>query len=71
MRLTVRDNLCRYVIDAPDDSEVLLDDGGTDFLIVPDPEEPAVPFWLFDEILIDAARAGEHGLRMLAETPLN
>lgn len=71
MRLIARDNLFRYFIEAPDDSEVRLNDGGTDFLIVPDPDDPAVPFWLFDEILVDAASCGEHGLRMLAEMPLN
>lgn len=71
MRLIARDHDHRYVIEAPDDSEIRLNDGGTDFLIVPDPHDPAVPYWLFDEILVDAARSGEHGLRMLAEIPLN
>lgn len=71
MRLTVRDHAHRYLIEAPDDSEIRLNDGGTDFLVVPDRDDPAVPYWLFDEILIDAARWGEHGLRMLAEMPLN
>lgn len=71
MRLICRDRTRRYFIEAPDDSELRLNDGGTDFLVVPDPEDPAVPYWLFDEILIDAARSGEHGLRMLAEMPLN
>lgn len=71
MRLIARDNAHRYVIQAPHDSELRLNDGGTDFLVVPDPADPAVPYWLFDEILIDAARSGEHGLRLLAEMPLN
>jgi len=71
MRLTARDNFARYVIECPIDCEVRQDEGGTDFLVVADPADPAVPYWLFDEILIEAARSGEFGLQMLAELPLN
>lgn len=71
MRLIARDDAFRYVIEAPDDCDVRLNDGGTDFLVVPDRDDPAVPLWLFDELLVEAARAGEFGLRMLAEVPLN
>lgn len=68
MRLTARDNAFRYVIEAPDECEVQMQDG---ILIVPDAGDPAVPLWLFDDILVEAARSGEFGLRMIAEIPLN
>jgi len=71
MLLRCRDNFARYVIDCPPGCEVRMDEDGTDFLIVPDPADPDVPFWLFDEILIDAARDGEFGLCLLSLTPLN
>jgi hypothetical protein len=38
---------------------------------VPDPNEPEVPFWLFDQILLEAAQDGEFGLHLLSLTPLN
>jgi len=71
MLLTCSDDLSRYRIDCPDSCEIRLDQNGTDFLIVPDPEEPDVPFWLFDEILIEAARSGSFGLTLLSEEPLS
>jgi len=71
MKLIARDDAFRYVIEAPDDCEVRQDEAGTDFLVVPDTDDLLVPYWLFDDILIEAARSGEHGLRMLAEVPLN
>ena len=71
MRLIARDNFARHLIECPTDCEVRQDEGGTDFLVLADSDDPAVPYWLFDEILIEAARSGEFGLRMLAELPLN
>ena len=71
MKLIARDDGFRYVIEAPDDCEVRLDDGGADFLVVPDRDDPLVPYWLFDDILVEAARSGEFGLRMIAEFPVN
>lgn len=70
MLLTVRDDVARYRIAAPDDCEVRLGDGGADYLLVPDPEQPRVPHWLFDEILVEAARCGAFGLKLLGEEPL-
>ena len=70
MLLTVSDDLARYRIECPDRCEVRLDDEGTDFLLVPDPADPATPFWLFDQVLIEAARCGEFGLRLVSEVPL-
>jgi len=57
MRVTVRDNFAQYVIECPADCEVKPGCRGTDFLLVPDPDDPAVPYWLFDEILIEAVEA--------------
>lgn len=71
MRLTVRDKLAQYVIDCPAHCRVKRNYYGTDYLLVPDPDDAAVPYWLFDEILIEVARSEEFGLRLLAETPLN
>jgi hypothetical protein len=70
MLLTVCDDLFRYKIEAPDDSAVLLNHGGFDYLVVPDPEQPGVPYWLFDEFLVEAARCGDFGLRLVGEEPL-
>jgi hypothetical protein len=70
MKLTVRDDVNRYRIEAPDNCEVKLDHDGSDFLIVPDPEHPDVPFWLFDLILVEAAREGDFGLRLISEEPI-
>lgn len=70
MLLTMRDDVSRYRIEAPDHYEVKLDQDGTDFLLVPDPQEPDVPFWLGGFILVEAARCGEFGLRLLAEEPV-
>lgn len=70
MLMTVRDDVTRYRIEAPDHYEVRLDLEGTDFLLVPDPEEPDVPFWLCDYILVEAARCGEFGLKLVAEEPV-
>lgn len=68
MKLIARDDAYRYVIEAPDECEVQMQDG---ILIVPDTDDPATPYCLFDEILLEAARAGEFGLRMVTEMPLN
>jgi hypothetical protein len=70
MLLTVRDDLARYRIECPDSCEVRRNDRGHDFLLVPDPDEPATPFWLFDGILLEAARCGEFGLRLVSEEPV-
>ena len=71
MMLTCRDCFARYHIQCPPGSQVKQDEEGTDFLIVPDPDEPGVPYWLFDEILVEAARSGEFGLRLVSLEPLN
>lgn len=71
MLLRCRDGFARYTIQCPPGCEVKSDEAGTDFLVVPDPNEPEVPYWLFDELLIEAARDGEFGLRLLSVTPLN
>ena len=70
MLLTVRDEQARFRVEAPDDCEVRLDYQGTDYLIVPDPEDEATSFWLFDELLLEAARCGDFGLRLVWEVPL-
>jgi hypothetical protein len=70
MLLNVRDDVARYRIAAPDHCEVRLGHGGADYLLVPDPEQPGVPYWLFDELLVEAARCGEFGLKLLGEEPL-
>jgi hypothetical protein len=71
MILTVRNDFARYKIECPPDAEVKLDHDGMDFLIVPDPDDPDVPYWLFGDILLDAARSGELGLRVISFAPLN
>ena len=68
--LTCRDDFARYSIQCPPGCQVTKD-GDLDVLIVPDPDDPAMPYWLFDAILIAAARDGEFGLRLLSLTPLN
>lgn len=68
MKLIARDDAYRYVIEAPDECDVEMEDG---ILIIPDANDPATPYCLFDEILLEAARSGEFGLRMVAEMPLN
>ena len=60
MILTIRNDFARYRIECPPDAEVKLDHDGTDYLIV---HEGSVPYWLFDDILLDAAKSGEFGLR--------
>lgn len=72
MLLIVRDDVSRYQIECPDHCEIRPNDHGTDYLIVPDPDDPAgIPYWLFDEILIEAARIGAFGLHLHAESPLD
>lgn len=71
MMLIVRDEVARYRIEVPDCCELKLDHGGTDYLLVPDPDGEATPYWLFDDLLIEAARNGEFGLRLISESPLN
>lgn len=68
MKLIARDDAFRYVIEAPDDCDVQMQDG---ILIVPDAVDPATPYCLFDDLLVEAARSGDFGLRMIAEMPLN
>lgn len=70
MLLNCRDDFARYSIECPPGCQVT-DDGETHFLVVPDPDDPDVPFWLFDEILIDAARSGDFGLRLVSLAPFN
>lgn len=70
MLLTACDDEFRYRIEAPDYYEIRLGQDGTDFLLVPDPEQPNLPFWLSDFVLVDAARSGDFGLRLLSEEPL-
>jgi hypothetical protein len=70
MLLTVRDDKCRYRIECPDACEVRVGHCGHDYLLVPDPERPGEPYWLFDDFLIEAARSGDFGLKLLAEQPL-
>ena len=67
MLLTLRDDVARYRIECPDSYGVKLDHRGCYYLLVPAPEDPAVPLWLFDHILIAAARKGEFGLRLRSE----
>lgn len=71
MQLLAQDAWFCYLIEAPDDCRLQLDEAGTDFLVVSDADDPATPYWLFDDILVEAARCGEFGLRMLDEIPLN
>jgi len=68
MILTLSTDFARYRIQCPDDAQVKLDHHATDILIVHD---GSVPYWLFDDILLEAARCGEFGLRMLSVQPLN
>ncbi len=70
MILTVRDDVKRYRIECPDNAETRWGDGSTDFLIITGPGDPAVRYWLFDDILIEAARCGAFGLRLVSEVPL-
>jgi hypothetical protein len=70
MILTVRDDVARYRIECPDACEVRPNHQGTDYLLVPDPAEPDVPYWLFDDVLLEAARCGALGLRLLSEETL-
>lgn len=70
MLLCARDSFARYYIECPPECRVEQEDD-TDFLIVPNPDDPAEPLWLFDEFLIDAARSGDLGLRMAFAMPLN
>jgi hypothetical protein len=70
MLLTVRDEAYQYRIECPDHDGIKLNHCGADYLIVPDPDDPGAPFWLFDEFLIDAARGGDLGLRLISEEPL-
>lgn len=70
MLLKCKDGFARYVIDCPPGCEVR-QQADTDFLVVPDPNEPEVPLWLLDQILIEAARSETFGLRLLSLTPLN
>lgn len=69
--LIVQDHAAEYVIECPPDSEVKKDRTGTLYVVVPDPDEPDEPLWLFNDILLRAARQGAFGVRMLAETQLN
>jgi hypothetical protein len=70
MLLQCRDDFARYVIQCPDGCE-LRQQADTDFLIVPDPDDPQQPYWLFDDVLIFAATEGAFGLELLSLTPLN
>jgi hypothetical protein len=69
--LTCRDDFARYRIECPPGCEVKRDEDGTDFLVVPDPADAEVPYWLFDDILVAAAQDGEFGLRLVSVDLLN
>jgi hypothetical protein len=71
MLLTVRDDFARYRIECPPGCEVRPDYEGTDFLVVPDPDDPEVPYWLWDDLLLTAASSEDFGLRLLSVEPLN
>jgi len=71
MIVTYNNDFAEYRIEAPDGCRVESDDIGIDFVIVPDPEDPATPVWLWDELLIEAAQAEEFGLRLVSSHPLN
>lgn len=70
MLLCARDSFARYFIQCPPECQIRQEDG-IDYLVVPNPDDPAEPLWLFDEILVDAARSGDFGLRIALEAPLN
>ena len=70
MLLCCRDEFARYRIYCPPGSEIT-HEGETDFLVVPDPDDPQVPYWLWDDLLLEAARSGEFGLRLVSLDPLN
>ncbi len=70
MLLCARDHFARYAIECPPESRIEQEDG-IDYLLVPNPDDPAEPLWLFDEILLDAARSGDFGLRIALAAPLN
>lgn len=71
MLLSCRDEFARYTIQCPLGCEARQDVEGTDYLAVPDHDDPEVPFLLFDQILIEAARSGDFGLRLVSFDPLN
>ena len=71
MLLTCCDDFARYSIQCPPGCEVRPDHDGTDFLIVPDPDDPTTPFWLWDDLLLEAARDGDFGLRLASLAPFN
>ena len=70
MIIKCRNEFGTYTVHCPPGCEIT-SDGDTDYLIVPDPHEPQVPYWLFDDILLSAARDGDLGLRLLSLDPLN
>ena len=71
MLLTCRDEFARYRITCPPGSEVKRDYDGTDILVVPDPDDPEIPYWLWDDLLLTAARSGDFGLRLVSLDLLN
>lgn len=71
MILDCRNEFGLYTIEAPDSCQVRLDSHSNDFLIVPDPHDPDVPYILVGEYLIEAARCEDFGLRLLCVAPLN
>lgn len=70
MLLIAHDSSARYWIQCPDDVEIRRE-VEADYLLVPDPDDPLKPYWLFDEILIAAVQDGEFGLRLLAKIPIS
>jgi len=54
MRLVARDDAFRYHIEAPDECELEMEDG---LLFVPDPDDPALPYCLFDDLEESLPRA--------------
>jgi len=71
--LTVRDDVTRYRyrIECSDSFEIRKDERGNDYLIVRDPDDPSISYWLFDQILLNAAQDGDFGLKLLTVQPLD
>jgi hypothetical protein len=70
--LTCRNDYAQYRIECPPGCEVRLNEDGTDFLVVPDPDDVVIPYIvLWDDILLEAAVSGEFGLKMVSIEPTN
>ena len=71
MLLVVENDFGVYRIEGPAGCQVRLNADGSDFLLVPDPDDPAVPYRLCDDDLLDAACAEQFGLRMISIDSFN